>query len=83
MSNGVDFDVDVVEPSHQFPERKKASLTDWVIKNSCGLIKNELQANYFFVGFLLFTIIVSVLFYRGVNPTVGKHNDIKILPAEL
>ena len=53
-------------PRSFYPRMPK--IIQWVIKYSGGLVKNEKQANYVLLGFVVLAIIVSLfLFFGGRN----------------
>lgn len=57
--------------SFQTPTPK---IVHWVIKYSGGLIKDEQQANYVLIGFVMLAIIISLfLFFSG-----GKDDSVNI-----
>ena len=57
-------------------------IVEWVIKYSGGAIKDEKQANYVLVGFVVLAIVVSLfLFIEG--GASGDPKDTKVLPVEL
>lgn len=58
-------------------------IVGWVMKYSGGYIKDENQANYFLIGFIVLAIIVSMFLFFGGGGSVGNPKDIKILPAVL
>jgi len=43
----------------QTSQPSSASATEWLIKNSDGLVKNEKQAGYILLGFVIVAIIVA------------------------
>ncbi|NCS68189.1 hypothetical protein GW777_07500 [Candidatus Peregrinibacteria bacterium] len=53
-------------------------IVQWVIKYSGGLIKDEKQANYVLIGFVVLAIIVSLFLIFG-----GGHTQRKLTPAEI
>ncbi len=78
MSNGVDFEVD--ELSSVVHKTTRVTVGQRLVRRSGGLIKNENQANYVLFGFVVLAIIVSIfLILKG--GTIGRPDDIKILPA--
>jgi len=68
-------------PARSF-EMPTPKIVRLVIKYSGGLIKDENQANYFLIGFVVVAIIVSLFLFIG-GGTSGGQKDTKVLPAEL
>ena len=66
--------------SFQTPTPK---IVEWVIRYSGGAVKDERQANYFLIGFVALTIVVSLFLFFGGGRTSSNPEDIKILPAVL
>lgn len=56
-------------------------IVGWVIKSSGGYIKDERQANYVLIGFVVVVIVISLFLVFGGGRTTGSPEDIKILPA--
>lgn len=56
-------------------------MVQWVIKISGGSIKNEKQAQYVLLIFVVIMIGISLFLFFG-GQSVDNSNDIKILPAE-
>ena len=52
-----------------------------VMKWSGGAIKEQKQAEYVLLGFIILAIIISLFLVFGGGHTVGNPTDIKILPA--
>ena len=66
--------------SFQTPTPK---IAQWVIKYSGGYVKDEKQASYVLIGFVVLAIIISLFLIFGGSGSVGSPKDIKILPAVL
>ncbi len=49
-------------------------IIQWVIKYSGGLIKNEKQANYILIGFIIIAIIVSLLIFFNNREVTKIHS---------
>ena len=57
-------------PSQSF-QTPTPKIVQWVIKYSGGLIKDEEQANYFLIGFVVVAITVSLfLIFKGSGAPV-------------
>jgi len=70
-NNGVKFQNEKKQPARVFlPGTPK--IIRWVIKYSGGLIKNERQANYVLIGFVVIAIVAALLLLSG-----GKEKPIK------
>ncbi|HAS85169.1 MAG TPA: hypothetical protein DCS23_03850 [Candidatus Yonathbacteria bacterium] len=68
MSNEVQFDIDQVQ--HTTFKPKESVLVRLIIKYSGGFVKDEKQANYVLIGFVVVAIIVSsILFFDGGDKT--------------
>jgi len=64
MFNGdIQFDIDSVQRSQY--KRAGSKLTQWAMKYSGGLIKDEEQAHYVLLGFTVLAIIVSMFLFFG------------------
>lgn len=61
---------------------ENSKIIRWVMRCSGGIIKNEKQANYVLLGFVILAIIISFFLIFGDGKTAGSPKDIKILPAE-
>jgi hypothetical protein len=61
MNQNVKFETEN-ELNHSFPttsdKKKIPAMAGWVIKSSGGLIKNEKQASYVLVGFVILAVII-------------------------
>lgn len=64
MTDDVHFDLDTVEGQPEYKPRV-SKLTQWVIKYSKGLVKNEESANYVLLGFVVVAIIISLFLILG------------------
>lgn len=60
---------------------RRPGLAQWVVTHSGGLVKDEKQANYILLGFVCFTIFLSLFLLFGNNASVGNSGDIRVLPA--
>ena len=60
-----------------FPETPK--IIQLTIKYSCGLIKNEKQANYVLIGFAALAIIVSLFLVFGGRETISKKPPVDLI----
>ncbi len=49
-------------------------ITKWVIKHSGGFIKNEKQANYILIGFIIIAIIISSLIFFNSGKVTKIHS---------
>jgi len=65
--------------SFQAPTSK---IVQWIIEYSGGIIKDENQANYFLIGFVVVAVVFSLFLIFGGEGSVGSPKDIKILPAQ-
>ena len=79
----VEFDEFQTPSSFEVDETPK--MIKWVIKYSGGLIKDEKQANYFLLGFVVLSLIFSLFFTSGVfkgptKPPSGLRGDILKVP---
>ena len=75
--NGIDLSKHLSEPATKSPSGQWSSgsyvsptapkIIRWVIKYTGGLIKNEKQAYYVLLGFIVFVVIISLflIFGRG------------------
>jgi len=79
MSNGVEFDFDN-EP-RAVSQDKTPAMVKLVIKLSGGLIKDERQANWILLGFVVMALGLSFYLFFGGGTVVGYPEDIKMLPA--
>jgi len=68
-------------PRSYYPGTPK--IIQWVIKYSGGLVKDEKQAIYVLIGFVVVVIIISLFLFFGGGGSAGNPKDIKILPAVL
>ena len=59
-----------------FPETPK--MVQWVIKYSGGLIKDERQANYVLIGFVVVIVVIVLFLIFGVisSPSTPPLNEI-------
>lgn len=77
----------IVFEGEQFQRRSFQATTpkiiELVIKYSGGYIKDEKQASYILIGFVVVAIVISLFLIFGENGSVGNPKDIKILPAVL
>lgn len=76
MSQNVEFDE--WRPNNQYV-KKRLTLTDFAIKYSGGLIKDEDQANYIILVFVAIIVILSI--FLIVNSLGGNKEAIVVLPA--
>ena len=59
MSNEVQFEIDAVsQPKYQ---QSGSTLVRYLLNHSGGLIKNENQANYFLITFVVLAVIATFL----------------------
>ena len=78
-SSRVKFEGEEFQRSRSF-QTPTPKIVQWVIKYSGGYIKDEKQANYVLLGFVVVAIIVFLMVVFG-GGTAGSPKDIKILPA--
>ncbi len=64
--------------SFQTPTPK---IVKYIIKSSSGLIKDEKQANYFLIGFVVVIIIVSLFLFFGGDSSSYNEKTIPPMPA--
>jgi len=59
---------------------EKSGMIQWVIKYSGGLVKNEKQASYVLIGFVVLVIIISLFLIFGGGS--GGSNRIPLTPEQ-
>jgi hypothetical protein len=74
-NNGIDFNKRLNESASKSQNGQRSSgplvspttpkITRWLIKYSGGLIKNERQASYVILGFIILTIVISIFLFSG------------------
>ncbi len=69
------------QPNQSF-QTPTPKITEWVMKHSGGMIKDEKQTNYLLTGFVVVVIVIS-LFLLIKNGTADIPEDTKVLPTEL
>ena len=69
------------QPSQSF-QTTTPKITEWVMKHSGGTIKNEKQANYVLIGFVVVAIVISLFLFLGEKIS-NNPEDTKVLPVEL
>lgn len=91
--NGIDLSKSLKESAPkpqtgQWSSRAYVSSTtpkiiQWLIKYSGGLIKNEKQASYFLLGFIVLAVIISIFLIFGIGGS-GEKEDLENFspPAE-
>jgi len=57
-------------PSQSF-QKPTPKIVEWVIKYSGGFIKDEKQANYFLIGFVVIAVVVSLFLFFGGSDQHG------------
>ena len=75
------FEGDEFQHSARSFQTSTPKIVGWVIKYSGGYIKDERQANYVLIGFIVVTIAISLFLVFGGGGTAGSPEDIIILPA--
>lgn len=80
-SSRIKFEGEEFQRPRQSFQTPTPKIVEWVIKYSGGAIKDEQQANYFLIGFVVLAIVVSLFLFFGGGGTAGSPEDIKILPA--
>jgi hypothetical protein len=73
--NGIDFSKHLNESALKSKNEQQSSgslvsptapkIIRWLIKYSGGLIKNERQASYVILGFIILTIVISIFLFSG------------------
>ena len=64
----VEFETDSYQVQKLYQERTSPSkIIDWIIKYSGGIIKDESQASYVVIGFVIISIIISGFLLFGGN----------------
>ena len=58
-------------------ETPTPKIVQWVIKYSGGLIKDENQANYFLIGFVVVAVIISLFFIFGSGSSKSEKPGIE------
>jgi len=58
-------------------------IVQWVMRYSGGLVKDEKQASYVLIGFVVVAIIVSLFLMFDGGKSAGYPKDITITPAVL
>ena len=51
----------------------------WVIKYSCGLVKNEKQANYVLLGFVATMIVISLFLVFGSGENISEKPTLDLI----
>ena len=69
-------------PSQSF-QTPTPKIVQWVIKYSGGTVKDERQANYVLIGFVMLAIVISLFLFFSGGGSAGNPKDVKILPAVL
>ncbi|PIY58727.1 MAG: hypothetical protein COY98_00465 [Candidatus Yonathbacteria bacterium CG_4_10_14_0_8_um_filter_43_17] len=82
------FESDEFQQTRQSFQTATPKIVEWVIKYSGGLVKDEKQASYVLIGFVVVAIIVSLFLIFGggdrqqiknINPETGE----EIIPGQV
>ncbi len=65
------------QPSQSF-QTTTPKITEWIMKHSGGMIKDEKQANYVLIGFVVVAIVISLFLFFGGN---SSNKKIPFVPA--
>ncbi len=63
------------QPSQSFQE-STPKITEWVMKHSGGMIKDDKQANYVLIGFVVVAIVISLFLFFGGKNASQKPSDL-------
>ena len=77
------FETDNFMPQQMARPKFIAGIPHLVIKYSGGYIKDEKQANYVLLGFIVLAIVISLFLIFNGGEIASPPEDIKILPAVL
>jgi len=66
---GVKFETDSYKAIKYYEETKTLKIIKWVMKISGGAIKEERQAEYVLLGFVIVTILLSVFIFYNFSTT--------------
>ena len=80
------FESDEFQQTRQSFQTSTPKIVEWVIKYSGGLVKDEKQASYVLIGFVVVAIIVSLfLIFGGGNEGYNQENimDAEFVPGNV
>jgi len=80
------FESDEFQQTRQSFQTATPKIVEWVIKYSGGLVKDEKQASYVLIGFVVVAIIVSLfLIFGGGNEGYNQENimDAEFVPGNV
>lgn len=79
------FEGEEFQQSRSF-QRSTPKIVQWVIKYSGGLVKDEKQANYVLLGFVVVAVVISLFFVFGGGSSKSEKPGIetfKNAPSEM